>query len=315
MNSPVLTTLINKQLLSKDICNFTFRAAKGSFIGFEPGCHVDVMLENDLVKQYSVWEWSTQGDELSVAVKLEPQGNGGSIAMHKLIEGQEVNLSQPRNNFVLKDNGIPVTLVAGGIGVTPIYAMAQALKDMGTPFKVYYLVRSKEHAAFDGMFKALDLGDSYHLHCDDTDGRLDLNAAVAQVPDNGDLYTCGPEVLLNALQKACVNLKGGKLRFERFQPVVEENTSENSAFDIILDSSGERIRVESDKTILATLQENNIDIQVGCANGMCGACMLDVLEGDIDHRDNVLDDEEKLENDRMCVCVSRAKSEFLVLDI
>ncbi|GAL13833.1 flavodoxin reductases (ferredoxin-NADPH reductases) family 1 [Vibrio astriarenae] len=120
---------------------------------------------------------------------------------------------------------------------------------------------------------------------------------------------------MNALQKACENLDGGHLHFERFQPVEEEIELVNEAFDIILDSTGERLTVAHDQTILATLQANDIDVQVGCSNGMCGACMLDVLEGDIDHRDNVLDDEEKAENDRMCVCVSRANSDFLVLDI
>ena len=315
MNSPILTKLVKKQQLSEDICNFTFRAVQGCFTGFEPGCHVDVMLDNDLVRQYSVWEWNAQGNELSIAVKIELQGNGGSIAMHALKEGQEVNLSQPRNNFALKHNSRPVTLVAGGIGVTPIYSMAKELKQLGVDFQVYYLVRSHDFAAFNDMFTALDIGNAYHLHCDDTDGLLDLNALVSQIPQGGDVYTCGPEVLLSALQKACEKLDGGKLHFERFQPVEQIEPRENTSFEIVLDSTGDRLTVDSDKSILAVLQENKIDIQVGCSNGMCGACMLDVLEGDIDHRDNVLDEEEKMENDRMCVCVSRAKSNVLVLDI
>ncbi len=307
--------LAKKESLSDEICSFTFEAIEGNFESLQAGCHIDVHLNDELVRNYSVWEWAPDGKTLSVAVKREDAGRGGSLAMHALQEGVEIAIGGPRNNFALEPGQGPVVLVGGGIGVTPIYSMAKALKDSGQEFSVYYLVRSREHAAFDSLFRSMDLGDSYHLHCDDADGFLDFDKLVASHPGDTSYYVCGPEPILNILQDTCAKHQRGTVLFERFAPVAPQSDAGNKPFVVVLNSSGQSLEVPSDKSILGVLKENGIPIHYGCSSGLCGSCITDVIDGEIDHRDSVLDDDEKAEGDCMCICVSRAKSDRLVLDM
>ncbi|OXY83132.1 PDR/VanB family oxidoreductase [Oceanimonas doudoroffii] len=315
MADTIRARLAKKNYLSDEICNFTFEAIDGAFESFEAGCHVDVFLGPDLVRNYSVWEWQDDGTSFSVAVKREDNGRGGSLAMHQLELGVEIEIGGPRNNFALQSSDEPIVLIGGGIGVTPIYSMACELKKAGRDFSVYYLVRSHEHAAFDALFNQLELGDNYHLHCDEVDGFLDFDAFVLAQAEDCHYYICGPEPLLNRLQTVSAEHKRGTVYFERFAAPATEGDVENTPFTVVINSSGENIEIPSDQTILAVLKDKGFDIHYGCSSGLCGSCITDVLDGEIDHRDNVLDDEEKAEGDCMCICVSRAKSDVLVLDI
>jgi vanillate O-demethylase ferredoxin subunit len=301
--------------LSEDISDFRFESSGAAFTGLEPGAHVDVHLPNGLVRQYSIWDWAEDGSWVSVAVKREDNGRGGSLAMHALREGEAVRIGGPRNNFTLDARDQHITLIAGGIGVTPIFAMARALKARGAEFRVYYLVRNADMAAFDGQFRALDLDDRYHLHCDATDGMIDLHALMAQVPAGGDVYTCGPEPMLNAVLDAGQALSSGAIRFERFAAASDLEHAPNEAFEIEVGSTGAVFEVGAEDTILHVLKANGIDVDFGCSEGLCGSCITDVLSGDIDHRDGVLSPEEQETNSFMCVCVSRARSRRLVLDL
>ncbi|GAA3555069.1 PDR/VanB family oxidoreductase [Marinobacter xestospongiae] len=315
MANTIRSRLTKKIDLSDEISSFTFEAIDGVFDAFDAGCHVDVVLGPDLVRNYSVWEWQQDRKSFSVAVKREDNGRGGSLAMHHLQEGAELEIAGPRNNFPLQSDDQPVVLIGGGIGVTPIYAMASELKKAGREFRVYYLVRSKEHAAFHGLFKDLDLGANYQLHCDDTDGYLDLQAFVQSYPENTHYYICGPEVLLKRLQDVSGEQVRGIVFFERFSAPISSAEVDNTAFTVVINSTGEHIAIPSDESILSVLNSKGFDVHYGCSSGLCGSCITDVLEGEIDHRDSVLDDEERAEGDCMCVCVSRAKSEVLVLDM
>ncbi|WP_016854236.1 PDR/VanB family oxidoreductase [Halomonas smyrnensis] len=307
--------LVKKEPLSSDICSFTFESIGSGFTGLEAGSHVDVVLGPELIRNYSVWEWGEGGDYLSVAVKREDDGRGGSIAMHELAVGAEVKLGGPRNNFPIVSDSQPIVLIGGGIGITPIYAMACALQQAGRDFEVYYLVRSHEMAAFDPMFKKLELGDCYHLHCDDTDGFVDFGDLIGAHPAETHYYVCGPEALLEIIRKASADHERGTVFFERFSPVNEERSNPNSAFEVIIHSSQEIIRVMEDQSILSALRDRGYTVDFSCSNGLCGSCITDVLEGEIDHRDSVLDDEERDSGDCMCICVSRAISGRLVLDL
>src|SRR5262249_4470966 len=208
-----------------------------------------------------------------------------------------------------------ITLVAGGIGVTPIVAMARQLHASDADFRVVYLVRSKEHAAMDQHFRPMDLGERYCLHCDDTDGLFDLAALMQTVPTGGDIYACGPEPMLDAVVKAGSGLRGSAIHIERFAAAAAFANAPNPTFEIELQSSGKVLTVGPDETILGVLRKNGLPIEFGCSEGLCGACMVDVVEGEVDHRDGVLSPEEQETNAFMCVCVSRAKSERLVLRI
>ncbi|MTI10974.1 PDR/VanB family oxidoreductase [Curvivirga aplysinae] len=301
--------------LSDDISDFRFEALHGRFEGMEAGAHIDVHLADDLIRQYSIWEWDTDGKWLSVAVKREDNGRGGSLAMHKLEVGNELDIGGPRNHFQLQNISKPLTLVAGGIGATPIFAMAKFLKSKDIVFKLHYLVRDETMAAFHNAFLNLSLEENYNLHCDDKDGMFDIAGLIKNIPNGGDIYTCGPEPLLNAIIDAGKDLNGGTVHFERFFASSDAKEGEKESFQIEVKSTGEIYDVLPDQTILGVLKEHGIEVEFGCSEGLCGSCIVDVLEGDIDHRDEVLSPEEQDTNEFMCVCISRAKSEKLVLDL
>jgi vanillate O-demethylase ferredoxin subunit len=298
--------------LSDDVLSFELESQCGPFSSLEPGAHIDVHLGNDLVKQYSVWGCSDDKLNLSIAVKREDNGAGGSIAMHQLMEGDLLPISGPRNHFKLQENAPHYTLVAGGIGVTPIYSMADYLQESGAKFSVHYLVQNVSLAAFASHFENLKLGDNYHLHCDNEHGLFDFKQLVKTLPENSQIYTCGPEPMLNAIMDAVPN---HDLHFERFSAASDKKETRNKAFAVKINSSGALYQVGEHETILGVLTANGVQIDSGCAEGICGTCITDVLEGDIDHRDAILSDDEKTSNEYMCVCVSRAKSKQIVLDL
>jgi vanillate O-demethylase ferredoxin subunit len=229
--------LIEKTILSPDIADLRFQILDGNIGCLEPGAHVDVRLAPDLVRQYSLWNWDSEGRWFNIAVKREPGGRGGSLAMHELSVGDEVEIGGPRNHFRLAETTGHIILVAGGIGVTPILAMAQQLHTSGADFRVFYLVRSQENAAMDQHFRRMDLGERYRLHCDDTDGLFDLAALMQMVPTGGDVYACGPEPMLDGVVKAGSGLRGGAIHLERFAAAAAFANAPNHIFEIELQSS------------------------------------------------------------------------------
>ena len=305
--------LVSKTPLSPDTSDFRFAALDGRFAGFEPGAHVDVKLGSSLVRQYSIWDWDPDGQWFNVAVKREDEGRGGSLAMHALAEGAEIEIVGPRNHFPLQIGDGPVTLIAGGIGVTPIFAMARHLSAMGADFKVHYLVRSQEFAALDSRFRLLNLGERYHLHCDDRDGQFDLASAMRPLAAGGDVYICGPEPLLKAALQEGEALGAGSIRFERFAPAGDKEEGPQESFEVEIESTGAVYTVEADETILSVLMDHGIDVAFGCSEGLCGSCMVSLVSGEVDHRDSLLTPEEQETSDFLYVCVSRAKSKRLVL--
>lgn len=305
--------LIETTRLSPDIAELRFQILDGHMTCLEPGAHVDVGLAPGLVRQYSLLDWDAEGRWFSVAVKRERQGRGGSLAMHALGLGDEVEVGGPRNHFALAQSGGHVTLIAGGIGVTPILPMVRALYVAGADFRVFYLVRSREQAAMDRYFRRMDLGERYHLHCGDSEGRFDIGAAMQTVPAGGDVYACGPEPMLDEVLAAGSGWRGGTIHFERFAAAATFAQTPNDSFEVELESSGDVLTVGPGDTILDVLRAHGVPIDFGCAEGLCGSCMVDVVAGEVDHRDGVLSPEEQDSNDFLCVCVSRAKSERLVL--
>lgn len=308
-------TLIEKNILSADISDFRFQLKTGRFAGLEPGAHIDVKLGDSMVRQYSIWDRDPDGSWLSVAVKREDTGRGGSLAMHALNVGAELEIGGPRNHFKLHDCDSYKTLIAGGIGVTPIYAMARQLRNQQADFRVIYLVRSMEFAALHAKFETLGLGDRYQLHCDDVDGQFDVENLVKSLPVGADIYTCGPEPMLNAVLEHSSGLRGGSIHFERFAAAADIAHDPNGSFDVEIQSTGQILKVGPDETILNVLQQHGISVEFGCSEGLCGSCIVDVISGDVDHRDGVLSPEEQDTNEFMCVCVSRAMSEKLVLKL
>jgi ferredoxin len=192
--------------------------------------------------------------------------------------------------------------------------MARALAAGNRAFTVHYLVRSRALAAFGPGLEALGLGDRYRLHCDDVDGRVDVRALVANAADDAHFYVCGPEAVLDAVREACRELGRGTVSFERFAATSAVRQGPEESFQVVLDSTGEHLEVPADKSILQVLREAGRDVAYSCSEGVCGSCITDVLQGDIDHRDSILTEDEQLAGDCMCICVSRARGR-LVLDL
>lgn len=303
--------------LSDEVRSFRFETgAAAPFAGASAGAHIDVHLGDGLIKQYSLWTWDSDGKSGTVAVKREDDGKGGSKAMHALTVGQEIDLAGPRNNFPLEEAAAHSILLAGGIGATPIYAMAARLADIGASADVYYMARSKAHAAFQEKFEALDLGDAVHCRQDDVDGFLDLDAVMRDAKPGSHVYICGPGAMLDAaLAAAERHLPKDQIHFERFAADPSIVAAPGDSFTVELAQSGQSFEVPANKTILEVFQENQVPADFGCSEGVCGTCITDVLEGDIDHRDQILTDDERADGDIMCICVSRAKGGKLVLDM
>lgn len=307
--------LIKKTELSPEVSDFEFQIEEGRFAGLEAGAHIDVHLEDGLIRQYSLWNWSLDGRTLNVAVKREDNGRGGSLAMHALEEGVLVQIGGPRNHFKLQPGDRYVTLIAGGIGATPLVAMARELLNAGREFQVIYLVRAPEHAAMDSKFRALGLNEWYRLHCSDDEGFMDMAEVMKGLPVDSDVYTCGPEPMLNAVLEAGTAMRGGTIHFERFAAASDAQHGETEGFEVELKSTGAVYQVGADDTILSVLQSNGVPVEFGCSEGLCGSCIVDVIDGEVDHRDGILTPEEKAESAYLCTCVSRAKGARLVLDL
>jgi len=325
MSSKNNCRVIKVEALTENITNFEIQVLDDSFDRpsldcLEAGAHIDVYLDDGLIRQYSIWDWSQEKLSVSIAVKREDEGNGGSLKMHQLQVGGFITIDGPRNNFKLIPDTAHYTLIAGGIGVTPIFAMARDLALQNARVDVYYLVQKEELAAFAPHFEKLGLDEkaesSYQLHCDDQNGFFDFEGLIKKIPSNSVIYTCGPEPMLNKIIETVDNhTEKHDLHFERFTLATEEAEKENSAFEVKINSSGAVYTVNEDETILTVLADNGVDVPSACAAGLCGTCITDVLEGEIDHRDGILSDDEKASNEYMCVCISRAKSAQITLDL
>jgi ferredoxin-NADP reductase len=235
---------------------------------------------------------------------------GGSIAAHELQPGTSVTVRGPRNHFALKPSTRYV-FIAGGIGITPILPMIAEAEARGAEWVLHYGGRSATSMAFVDLLAKY--GDRVHLVPQDEHGLLDL-AAILGTPAAGTLvYCCGPEPLLKAVEERCQRWPVNALHLERFD-ALDIDTSGDTAFELVLERSGKTLSVGADQTVLEVMRGAGIHVLSSCQEGTCGTCEQIVLEGEVDHRDSVLDEEEKASNECMMVCVSRCKGSRLVLD-
>lgn len=284
-----------------------------------PGAHIDLLLTPSLVRQYSLCGDTANRAEWQVGVLLDPDSRGGSVFVHdKLHEGSTVRVRGPRNHFPLV--GSPRYLfIAGGIGITPMLPMIGAAEAAGADWSLLYGGRTRSSIAF-----ADDLrrhGDRVTVCARDAQNganfRATLGSALSSVQENTLVYCCGPEGLLSAVEDACKTWPDGSLHIERFSAKALEEPSADAleTFEVECQRSGVTLTVPADKSIYQACEEAGVDVLGSCMEGVCGTCECDVLEGEPDHRDSVLNDAEKARNDVMMTCVSRSRSERLVLDL
>lgn len=295
-----------------DVVELTLAAADGSPLPpWTPGAHIDLLLGGDLVRQYSLCSSPADEAAYQVAVLKTPDSRGGSVAVHNLTQGQPLRIRGPRNNFAL----VPARryiFIAGGIGITPMLPMIEAAVATGADWTLHYGGRSRSSMAFLDQLAAY--GERVDLVPQDERGILDL-ASILGSPDADTLvYVCGPEPLLAACEAGCESWPSGALHLERFTPKAVERDGDDASFELVLQRSGITVTVGPDQTVFEAIRAAGVSILGSCLEGVCGTCETGVLEGEIDHRDSVLDPDEQEAMDTMMVCVSRACGPRLVLD-
>jgi len=284
---------------------------------WEPGAHIDLMLDDGLTRQYSLCGDPHDSSTWRVGILLDPNSRGGSRYVHdNLHEGATVRVRGPRNHFPLVD-ALHYRFIAGGIGITPILAMLEAVQRAGGDWTLLYGGRTKASMAFAG-----DLAERYPERVtvwpQDERGLLDLESLFKEPEDNTLVYCCGPEALLSAVEQHSTHWPAGILHIERFAakaPTAEEAAEALDQFEVVCQRSGSSFEITSDQSILEVLEEGGIPILGSCYEGVCGTCEARVLEGTPDHRDSVLTDAEKAAGEVMLICVSRSRTERLVLDL
>jgi vanillate O-demethylase ferredoxin subunit len=310
--------VIRKVDVAAEICEFHLALASGEALPeFSPGAHIDVLL-GDLVRQYSLCNDPRDTRHYALAVLREAGSRGGSSAMHALVEGDELEISEPKNHFPLDRSANHSILIAGGIGVTPILSMAQFLARIGASFEVHYCARDRARAAFHERFFQMDLVDRSHLYFDSdaASPTLNLANALALPHPRKHLYVCGPGGLIVACLNAAkaAGWDDGTVHREYFA-APRAPVGVKGGFRITLARSGKTLHVSPNQRVIDALAAAGVQIPVSCEEGTCGTCLTTVLEGEPDHRDTYLTGRERKANGRFLPCCSRSKSDVLVLDL
>lgn len=302
------------------ICSFELVDAAGGVLpAFRAGAHIDVHLPNGMVRPYSLFNSPSERGRYMICVLKEPGSRGGSRAMHELVaEGELLRIGAPRNLFELVPQAPHSLLVAGGIGITPILSMAEQLAAAGASFALHYAVRSRERAALMQRIEGSSFAPRVRLHCDDGQAsqRLDIERLLHGAPEGTHLYFCGPAGFMNAVRDAAGRLgwPADRVHSESFAAVVAVRDADEP-FDVVLARSGRAIRVERDCSVTQALAAAGVVLPTSCEQGVCGTCLVPVLEGTPDHRDLYLTPAEQARNDQFTPCCSRALTSRLVLDL
>lgn len=308
------------EVLAKDIRSFELVDPEGRDLPpFTAGAHLDFHLPDGQVRQYSLCNDPAERHRYVIAVLREADGRGGSVVMHDSVrEGDRRDIGGPRNNFPLAEQDAQRhLLLAGGIGVTPMMAMVVRLQAEGMNFLMHYCTKSPEHTAFLDRLAEFVSDGRVRLHHDGGDPAkgLDIADALALPAPGTHLYICGPAGFMAAAKQASAHWPKGTVHFEYFS-VDEAVTGTGPApdgFEVRIASTGATFFVPAEKSIVQVLADNGIEVETSCESGLCGTCITRYLEGDIDHRDMVLDDDEQSEY--LTVCCSRSKGALLVLDL
>ncbi|NIF29952.1 oxidoreductase [Pantoea sp. Tr-811] len=286
------------------------------FAPFEAGAHIDLHLPNGLVRSYSLLNSPSDQGRYVVGILRDRASRGGSRYVHEQLRvGTQLSISPPRNNFALDTRASHSVLVAGGIGITPIYCMFRQLLALGRSAELIYCARSRREAAL--LEPLAELGAKVVYHFNDEKGTLpDLSHYLAGRSADTHFYCCGPTPMLDTFEAVCEQLGYAHAHIERFT-AVEVAAAEDAldSYSVELSKSGKTLQVEPGLNLLDVLLEAGCDIDHSCREGVCGSCETRVLEGDIDHRDGVLTKAERAANGSMMVCVSGCKSRRLVLDL
>lgn len=286
-----------------------------------PGSHVDLQLAPQLSRSYSVVVDAHAAGRYEVAVARDAASRGGSRQVHeKLRVGDVLTMGAPRNLFPLDERAGASLLIAGGIGITPIWAMVCRLEALGRRWTLCYAARSRRHAAYLPEIEALAAASAVgtlHTRFDEEHGGApaDLAPWIAAAPAGAHLYCCGPQPMLAAYERLTEGRDPGTVHLERFAAAPAAEGDGDGEFQVHLARSGLTLTVPAGQTVLDVLLEHGVNAQYGCMQGACGACEVGVLEGVPEHRDTLMPAELRDSQRTMLVCCSRARSVSLTLDL
>jgi len=294
------------------IISLTFAATSGAALPkYSAGAHIDVFIREGLVRQYSLCQQPHEKTRYRIGVLHDPDSKGGSSTIHReFTEGKIIRIGKPRNHFPLQKNAAHSILIAGGIGITPMLAIAYELHEKGQSFELHYCAKSRNKLAF---ADELNRFENVHFYLSD-EQRINLNNVLGAPQKAHHIYTCGPNGFMDFVVNHAINLgwKKSQIHLERFGNEVD---TDGEQFTVIAQKSGLEVVIPPGKTIAEVLLEHGITIPMSCQSGVCGTCITKVAAGKPDHRDLVLTDAEKAANDRMTVCCSRSKTKRLVLEV
>ncbi|WP_241604011.1 PDR/VanB family oxidoreductase [Rosenbergiella nectarea] len=288
---------------------------------WEAGAHIDVHLAPGLIRQYSLTGSSGDRRRYEICVAHDAASRGGSRYVHQQLRpGDRLTLSTPRNLFALQ-HAKRVLLIAAGIGITPLYAMALQLEQQGIAFTLHYYCRHAQQAAYQSALSAPWQYGECHLWLSE-EGNSPRHHLAAELthPDTDTLiYLCGPEAFMQHQREAALarGWAAAAIYTEAFKPAVASSeVSDDESFIITLASTGQQWPVSPQQTIAQVLIEQGVSIPLSCEMGMCGACLTNVVSGEVDHRDTVQSEQEKSgAQQQVALCCSRSRSEVLVLDL
>jgi ferredoxin-NADP reductase len=291
--------VIGKREMADGVVAIRLADAQGGQVPrWTPGSHVDLLLDDDLVRQYSLCGDQSDASSLTVAVLREAGGRGGSIRVHDKVEvGDLITVKGPRNHFELVEA-----------------ESYREVESSGASWRLLYGGRARGSMAF-ATDLAEQYGDRVQLRPQDEFGLLDLVSELEQARPGTAVYCCGPEPLLQAMEAACAARSDVTLHVERFSPKAQSADVVDGAFDVELSSSGVTIAVGADQTVLDAVLDAGVNADFSCREGTCGTCEVAVLGGRPDHRDSVLDKDEQEAGDVMMICVSRSLDPTLVIDL
>jgi vanillate O-demethylase ferredoxin subunit len=291
----------------------------------EPGAHIDVHVAPGIVRQYSLCNGPAERGACRtyrIAVKREPASRGGSSRIHDEFHvGRIAAISAPRNHFPLRLDAPHSVLLAAGIGITPLFAMAQRLAAEGRSFELHYFARSQAHAAFHRELGRGVLADASHFHFGLEGEPLTdrLKSLLGTRRTGAQLYLCGPAAFMALVRQTAARAwPADSVHFEYFGAPTDPSMQaheRDAAFVVHLARSGRSVIVAAGCTALDALREAGVDVDSSCEQGVCGSCIARVLDGVPDHRDAYLTDDERCRNDAIALCVSRARSDSLTIDL
>lgn len=302
--------------LAEGVTRYTLiRSQERALPAWSPGAHIELEV-GGYKRKYSLCGSRSSPNHYEIAVLLQSEGRGGSrFICQNLKVGDLVRTRGPKNHFRLEEHHERYELIAGGIGITPILAMADRLKAIGKPYRIHYAGRSLSCMPYLDRIRA-DHGATTQVYCSSTGSRLNLQEMFPNLEGGTAVYACGPERMLAELSQLATDWPEDSLHVEHFTPSQSLlDPTREAAFEIELRDSKLTLEVRPDRSVLETLEAAGIDIACDCREGLCGSCDVQVLEGEIDHRDRVLSQNERTKQNRMLVCCSRAKGKKLVLSL